>query len=97
MVLPLPADVIARVQKDFPKNDVMSILQLLDEFRGENPELSNRVIRCIVFLARGSYEKFARAVELARLDWRDLIVEAEYDGWYGEENRRRNMNLPFSD
>jgi hypothetical protein len=91
----LPEDIVIRVQRDFSSKESLPILQLLSEFQKENPDLSARVLRCIVFLARGSFENFASAVALARLDWRDLIVAAEYDGWSGEENKRRDMNLPF--
>jgi len=91
----IPEDIIAKVRKDFPEDDGLMVLQLLSEFQKNNPDLSERILRCIVFLAKGSFEEFARAVELARVDWRDLIVQAEYDGWVGEENKLRNLNAPF--
>lgn len=94
----LPEDIIAKVRKDFSEDDMIPILQLLGEFQKEGSEYcGDRILRCIVFMAHGNFEKFARAVALARIDWRDLIVDAEYDGWSGEEYRRRNMNLPFTD
>jgi hypothetical protein len=92
----LPEDIITKVRRDFSEDDALAILQLLAEFQIKNPDLSNRILRCIVFLAHGNFDEFARAVAMARLDWRDLIVAAEYDGFSGEENRRRDFNLPFS-
>jgi hypothetical protein len=93
----LPEDIIAKVRQDFPEDDAIAILQLLSELRKENPDtFFDRILRCIVFVAHGSFEKFAVAVGMARTDWRDLIVHAEYDGWCGEENRRRNFALPFT-
>jgi hypothetical protein len=92
----LPEDIVAKVRQDFSEGDVPPILQLLAEFRKENPELSNRISRCIIFLAHGNFDDFARAVAMARLDWRDLIEEAEYDEFSGEENKRRDFNLPFA-
>jgi len=92
----LPEDIIAKVRQDFTDDDMIPILQLLSELQKEDSKIfGDRILRCIVFLAGGSFEEFADAVAMARLDWRDLIVEAEYDGWYGEHNRRRNLNLPF--
>jgi hypothetical protein len=93
----LPEDIIAKVRRDFSEDEEISILQLLNEYhqRLRQPEHSPRILRCIVFLADGSFDKFAAAVKLAQLDWRDLIVSAEYDGWSGEEHHVRNFNSPF--
>jgi len=91
----IPEDIVAKIRRDFAEDDALTVLRLLSEFHRDNPELSERILRCIAFLAKGSFEGFASAVELARLDWRDLIVAAEYDGCSGEENRRRNLNAPF--
>ena len=91
----MPEDIVAKVRQDFAEDDALTVLQLLSEFHRDNPSISERILRCIVFLAKGSFEEFVRAVEMARVDWRDLIVAAEYDGWSGEENRRRDLNAPF--
>lgn len=92
----LPEDIIAKVRQDFSQGDEISILQMLSDYQRQHPDHSARILRCIVFLAHGSFDKFAEAVTLAQLDWRDLIVAAEYDGWSGEEHRRRNLNEPFA-
>lgn len=91
----LPEDIVAKVRRDFSEDDEIPILQLLSEYQQQHPDHPARILRCIVFLARGSFERFAEAVALAKLDWRDLIGFAEYDGWSGEEYRRRNLNEPF--
>jgi len=91
----LPEDIIAKVRKDFSEDDGIPILQLLSEYQQKHPDHSPRILRCIVFCAQGSFEKFAEAVALAELDWRDLIGSAEYDGWLGEEHHVRNFNSPF--
>jgi hypothetical protein len=95
MFVDIPADIIAKVRRDFLENEAVTVLELLSEFHKENPDISERVLRCIVFLAKGNFEEFVRAIGSARVDWRDLIVAAEYDGWSGEENRRRDLNVPF--
>lgn len=90
----LPEDIIAKVCQDFSEDDALVILQLLSEVQQTNLGgwYFDRVLRCIVFFANGSFEKFADAVYA---DPRDLIVSVEYDGRSGEENKRRDMNLPF--
>lgn len=89
----LPQDVNTKVRRDFPKDDAVVILQLLSELQKENPRVfSDRILRCIVFSAHGSFDEFACAVALARIDWRDVIMNAEYDG----EIRRRKFELPFT-
>jgi hypothetical protein len=93
----LPEDIIAKVRQDFPEDDAITILQLLRDLQKEDPEtFFDRILRCIVYVAHGSFEEFAGAVAMARTDWRDLVVHAEYDGWSSEENHRWNFALPFT-
>jgi hypothetical protein len=89
----LPQDIITKVGQDFSKDDAVVIVQLLAELQMENPRVfSDRILRCIVFSADGSFDEFACQVKLARLDWRDVIMNAEYDG----EIRSRHFELPFT-
>ena len=89
----LPQDIVTKVQQDFSKDDSVVIVQLLSELQTENPRVfCDRILRCIVFSAEGNFDEFECAVKLARLDWRDVIMNAEYDG----ETRRRNFELPFT-
>jgi hypothetical protein len=91
----LPQDIVTKVRQDFSEDDAIAILQLLSELQTENPRIfSDRILRCIVFSARGRFDEFACAVALARLDWRDVIVNAEYDR--DRETRRRDFGLPFT-
>ena len=83
----LPADIIAKVRRDFGEDESIVILQLLKEVQETNRGgwYGDRVLRCIVFVADGSYDRFVSAV---REDPRDLMIQAE--------NGRRNFELPFS-
>ena len=91
----LPQDITTRVRSDFLEDDAIAILQLLNELQNEDPKIfCDRILRCIVFSAQGSFDWFASAVALARIDWRDVIVNAEYDR--DRETRRRDFNLPFT-
>lgn len=91
----LPQDIITKVRQDFSEDDAIAIVQLLGELQKENPTIfSDRILRCIVFSAEGSFEELECAVALARIDWRDVIVNAEYDK--DRETRRRDFELPFN-
>ena len=91
----LSQDIITKVGQDFSEDDAIAILQLLSELQKENSRIfSDRILRCIVFLAEGCFDELTCAVALARIDWRDVIVNAEYDG--DRETRRRNFELPFA-
>lgn len=91
----LPADLLRRVNRDF--NDPATATQAirrLERARAEAPDLfSGRILRCAVFAAAGNLETLDRALDLARIDYRDLIVWAEYDNDF--ENRRRDLSRPF--
>jgi len=46
--MPMPADILEQVKADFPAADIPSVLTRL-----ESASRSERVLRCIVFAARG--------------------------------------------
>ena len=86
----LPEDIIAKVRRDFPEDDAIAILQLMSELQKREPNwFIDRVLRCVVFVADGSFDKFVGAVYT---DPKDLIVSAEYDGWY---KKVRDFERPF--
>lgn len=81
----LPDDLIAKVRHDFPEDDALAILQLLAELKQQRPgrwHSFDQVLRCIVFVADGNFERFAAAVAQ---DPRDLIVGATIGGCNGEQ------------
>jgi hypothetical protein len=91
----LPQDIITKVRQDFSEENAVVIVQLLIELQKENPSLfCDRILRCIVFSAAGSFDEFACQVKLARLDWRDVIMNAEYDR--DGKTHRRDFYLPFA-
>jgi hypothetical protein len=69
----LPVDVMARLNMDFgDRADAVAALFLAQR-------LDERLVRCIVFAARGSVSRVQELIALAQKDFRDLIVTAEYD------------------
>ena len=91
----LSQDIITKVRQDFSEADAAVIVQLLSDLQKENATVfCDRILRCIVFMAEGRFDWFASEVALARLDWRDVIVNAEYDS--DRETRRRDFEFPFA-
>ena len=72
----LPQDIKNRIRRDFNSDEINSVESLLSEYDGREAE---RVIRCLLYLSNGSYEKLKLDVESAKLDYRDIIYFAEYD------------------
>ena len=79
----MKSDIEQRVKSDFPKN-VNLVNKLLDG--AELPE-RERVIRGILFLAEGDLDKFGDYLDLAKRDYRDLIMNAEFEYPSGERVR----------
>jgi len=89
----LAQDIVERIRRDFEDPDEADLaLSVLKDFAEKNKEPpSDRVLRGIVFVANGDLDRLGQAIDLARIDYRDLIVWAEYD-----ENRQRVRNLSTS-
>jgi hypothetical protein len=66
-------DIIAKIEQMFSPEDAAKAIAALSA-AGK----SGRIARCVVFAARGSMERFVGLVQLAELDYRDVIVAAEY-------------------
>lgn len=88
----LPDDILAKVASDFPTPaDREYVLHALANLG--TPE-RNRIARCVLFCAAGSVAEFRRMEELARLDYRDVIMCAEYE--HPSCTRVRSFIEPFS-
>ena len=76
----LPEDIVTRVRQDFGEDDGLLVLQELKNLQREDDELfCDRLLRCIVALAKGSIEKLDQEIGATRWDPRDVMVAAE--GW----------------
>lgn len=67
-------DILERVHADFPSDEVEARLAQL---AAASPSL--RILRCIVFAARGHPWYFDYLCKLAKVDDRDVIMAAEYE------------------
>jgi hypothetical protein len=56
---------------------------------------SPRLIRCALFICQASLEKLRDEIEHLKIDYRDVILAAEYVSRGGELLRVRNFNEPI--
>jgi len=74
------ADIDEKLKQDFG-SDVDRAKELLDDLDvGTKRPISDRLVRAILYLAAGDVERLARVIETARIDYRDVLWQAEYDG-----------------
>lgn len=87
-------DIKIQIRKSFKQKHKEAIELIQEQF--EATELSNRIIRCVVFLAKGSFEKLKRCIDLAKTDYRDVIFFAEYNDHDAKHPKRiRDFNRSF--
>jgi len=68
---------VAKVFKDHPIDEVVSVLK---EYGIEEHEKEvNRVCLAILKLSKGDMNYFKKYLDLAKKDYRDVLVKAEYD------------------
>ena len=92
-------DVANRVAREFPSaaarqaaaQILASVTEAVRELNDSVGE-QDRVTRCVLFLAGGNLKYLAECAALARRDYRDAIMAAEYDR---EDRRIRDFSRPF--
>ncbi|MCZ2084503.1 MAG: hypothetical protein LC112_09530 [Flavobacteriales bacterium] len=93
-------DIIARINKDFGESANKATTMLIDAITKVDYLKTDRVIRCIIFLAKGNLNELNKYIETATYDTRDVMLWAEYDRLKENENPRRvrdfNKTFPES-
>ena len=88
----LPTDIVTRVAQDFPAPADRE--QVLKELTELDVNERDRIARCVLFCAAGDLGQFRDMAALARLDYRDVIMSAEYE--YPSCKRLRSFIEPFA-
>jgi hypothetical protein len=70
----IASDIIEQVRVDFLAEDVPRVLERLEALSE-----GDRILRCIVFAARGHPWYFDFLCRLSKVDYRDVILAAEYE------------------
>jgi len=75
----LSTELIAKVHQLFPQDPELVLGALQSECRSElGNELGERVRCAVLKLSQGSLERLSSALDLARRDWRDVLVGAGF-------------------
>jgi len=92
-------DINARIRTDFGGNATKAITILFAAINKVGYLKTDRVIRCIIFLAKGNLTELEHYIEAATFDTRDIMLWAEYEGLKDNENpkRVRDFNKTFAE
>ena len=85
-----PPDIHEKISRDF--GVASEAARQMVTVHLESEPLSDRVLQCVLFVAAGSVDELQRRLDLAKFDYRDMIMEAEYDHL---QRQIRNFNEPF--
>ena len=92
-------DIINRINNDFGKSANEAKEMLVIAIADVDYLKTDRVIRCILFLAKGNMTDLNKYIETATFDSRDVMLWAEYEKLSGEFNykRLRDFNKTFDE
>lgn len=92
-------DISGRIKNDFGENADKATTMLLDAISKVEYLKTDRVIRCIIFLAKGNLTDLNKYIETATFDTRDVMLWAEYEKLSGDFNykRKRDFNKTFEE
>ncbi|MFC0431654.1 hypothetical protein [Kutzneria buriramensis] len=66
---------LRRIQRDFPAP--AEALRLIDELPADHGQDVERVQAAVVLYARGDISRLRDRLDLARIDWRDVLVSGD--------------------
>ena len=92
-------DIITKINTDFGNNSSKAKTMLSDAVEKVDYLKTERVIRCIIFLAKGNLTDLNKYIEAATFDTRDVMLWAEYEKLNGDFNckRLRDFNKTFEE
>ncbi len=92
-------DINLRILNDFEENANKATTMLIDAINKADYLETDRVIRCIIFLAKGNLTDLNKYIETAAFDTRDVMLWAEYEKLSSDLNykRKRNFNKTFDE
>lgn len=92
-------DIVNRINADFGENANLATTMLIDAITKVDYLKTDRIIRCIIFLAKGNLTDLNKYIETATFDTRDVMLWAEYEGLKENEKpkRVRDFNKTFTE
>jgi len=90
-------DVTRRIKADFGE-EAEKAMSMLDDAVQETEDLNtDRIIRCIVFLANGDLSNLHKYIQSAASDPRDIMLWAEYKNSNDHYTRIRDLDKTFEE
>lgn len=90
----IKTDIYRKIEIDF-KDNLQAVIEQIEILDAEaNGLLSDRLLRAMVFVANGNIERLKQIIKLARIDYRDVLWQAEYDA---NEKQIHDFNKSFDD
>jgi hypothetical protein len=95
----LKDDIIERINTDFGESANEAIKILIDAIKKVDYLKTDRVIRCVIFLANGNLTDLSKYIETAIFDTRDVMLWVEYEKSRDDFNykRLRDFNNTFDE
>ena len=87
----LPNDINLRIKNDFSLTEDQKLVENILSSLKINER--DRVVRCILYIAKGNINSICEMERLAKIDYRDVIMSGEYE--YPSGKRLRDFNEPF--
>lgn len=75
-------DIYQKIEQDFEQELMIGIGEILALDAEAKGWISDWIIRSLIYLSHGDLARLNQLIELAKSDWRDLLVAAEYDSNY---------------
>jgi len=90
-------DITQRIYTDFGETADKATKKLLEAITKTDDLKTDRVIRCIIYLAKGNLTDLNKYIESANTDSRDVMLWAEYTGITESKipKRVRDFNKTF--
>jgi hypothetical protein len=74
----MKTDIYQKIELDFGDDLKLAIEQVEILDARSKGLIGNRMLRAMVFLAKGNIERFKQVIELGRTDYRDVLWQAEH-------------------
>jgi len=88
------SDVERVIRRDYPPEQFDSVLSLLDEYGVKDYQKGkDRVQLAALKLASGSLDKLRRAIDLAKTDYRDVLVPSEFPRYSAEGFQIQKLSI----
>lgn len=89
-----PVDIVNRLRSDFGENWNIACREIQELLISDSTFRNNRIVRAIMHLTNKDLNRLRKTIELTKNDYRDLLMNAEYD----ENGQRvRDFNKEFGD